>query len=100
MSSGSTAGSIGIACHFQSDAELVDAHRASEAALLEPLAVLLGQDVVLRPLGHASPRFASLVHGANLGPVAQCLAHALRELLVRLRHHHLTGVDTDRGADG
>jgi hypothetical protein len=43
-------------------------HLAGEAALLEPLAELLGQDVVARWLVHASPRSARYVHATHCAP--------------------------------
>jgi hypothetical protein len=71
---------------------------AGEAALLEPLAELLGQDVVPRWLGHASPCSARHSHAPHLGPVAERLAYAARQLAVR--HPHLAGLNPHRSADG
>ena len=47
-----------------------------------------------------APALARHAHAAHLGPVAQRVAHALRQLVVRLRHHHLAGLNPHGGADG
>ncbi len=48
------------------DGEVVDVHVADEAALLEPFAVLLGQDVMARRPFHASAAAGGLAYPIDL----------------------------------
>ena len=67
---------------------------------LEACAVFIGQDVVLRRLGHARSGFASHAHAAHFGTVAQRVAYTFRQVSTRLRHHHLPAVNADSGVHG